>query len=57
MLYEFNGTYKSYAFIEGYNAAKNGNHIDNCYPFTDGQDHWDWIDGFNSFKIYGNVKS
>lgn len=38
------------AFQAGYLAAKNGNNINNSYPYTKGNGYWDWIDGFRSFK-------
>lgn len=38
------------AFNAGYLAAKNGNHIDNCYPYVKGNYYWDWLDGYRSFK-------
>jgi len=40
----------TFAFEWGYNAAKSGCHIANCYPFTNGKDHWDWIDGYRYYE-------
>jgi len=38
------------AYQAGFDAAKNGNNINNNYPYVKGNGYWDWLDGYKSFK-------
>ena len=48
----------NYAFNCGYEHAKNGGNINNCYPFVKGNGYWDWLDGFRAYKNkFGKLKN
>lgn len=38
----------SEAFIAGRQAAETGTHINNCWPYTKGQEYQDWLSGYRS---------
>lgn len=44
--------YTSEAYNAGLEAAKNGNNINNCYPYVKekGEGYLDWLEGYRSYK-------
>ncbi len=43
---------KSKAFNDGYNHAKNGNNINNSYPYQKpSYEYWEWLDGYRSYSL------
>jgi ribosome modulation factor len=37
------------AYNAGYQAAKSGCNINNCYPYVKGNGYWEWLDGYRAY--------